>query len=294
MYDVPVTPHGLASCFDDGRARLLRVGDQAVVLLDDSAILRTAWDWDSDARADAVSSPDPRMADGLASIFSAPPVQTGEASLGSLILWASRAGVVPYAFDPQAVMDRVYSRRLIREVLQLFVLMPTLSADSVLDVCFVASERQGELLTIAPRGRSDCGVFLMPMMDNVGDDPAPVEWCNEGAENVTRYGSPSSNEGVRMPKQVQVAVNLSVAEWRVLSAIMDEVSERLATKDTSALDILSIPGLTETDIPMVKQLAKLGSNDEEYDGGPNGTVEDFLLVAGLHKKIKDQVGLEDE
>jgi hypothetical protein len=262
-----------------------------VVLLDHSAILRVAWDWATDPRAEVVHSPDERMLEGLTSIFDAPPTQVGRASLGSLVLWASRSGVVPRTFDPQLIMGRVYSRKLVREVLQVFVTMNELDAHSVLNVNFVTAVRQGELLSISLEGQGH-SVFLMPMLDDAGDDPAPVELCNDGDERVTRYGSQSSNEGVRMPKQVQVAVNLSVGEWRVLSAILDEMSERFAT-DSDSVDILSNAGLS-VDAPEVKQLAKLGSNDVEYDGRPEDTVENFLLVAGLHKKIKDQVGLEDE
>jgi hypothetical protein len=94
-----------------------------------------------------------------------------------------------------------------------------------------------------------------------------------------------------MLKPDMVAVNLSVTEWKVLSAILDEASEGLARRDDSAVDILQVNGFSAADVPDVQALARLGAGGE-YDG--DGTVvEDFLILAGLHKKIKDQAGLDD-
>ena len=97
-----------------------------------------------------------------------------------------------------------------------------------------------------------------------------------------------------MPKTESVAVTMSVTEWKVLSAILDEVAMALPSRasDEGLVDILRITGFEADDVPAIQELVKLGSGDPEHlcDGT---VVDDFLVVAGVHRKIKQQAGLEE-
>ena len=97
-----------------------------------------------------------------------------------------------------------------------------------------------------------------------------------------------------MTAKSTVSVNLSVVEWRVLCAFLDDTAERLAGDDTNDIEVLSIEGLTREDVPEVKELARLGSGDDEYEPTEDDMVEDFLVLAAVQGKIKAQVGLKDD
>lgn len=101
-----------------------------------------------------------------------------------------------------------------------------------------------------------------------------------------------------MAKVGHVAVQLSVAEWKVLSNILDEAAERMAMNRPVFPDSLT-RGLSENEIPTIQRLASLGASgtdpaEAEPQVQETQEVSDFLVVAGVHKRIKDQVGLEDD
>ena len=127
----------LAEIYDDTDASVYACGDEAVTILQSRSVcIIRPWTWNAVTSKGIDEAPE-TMKDGIRKLLSAPVEWQHHLELGELVIWASRRtrrdAIQPYGdddsafivgrrdIDPQPVGNRVFNRRLIREVCQAFI-----------------------------------------------------------------------------------------------------------------------------------------------------------------------------